>query len=390
MRSTVEDALGTAAMLAEEAEQVHGIKIGITRTDQSIALNELGSAALCLSGGGIRSASFALGVVQALATHSLCETDAKASGAEHSVLARFHYLSTVSGGGYCGSWLSAWRQRAQDFGEVWRGLTMRPNGPENEPGPIAWLRENSNYLTPKLGLTSADTWAALAIVVRNLILNWLVILPGIILVILVAKLVLAFAGWLAALPRDLRWPSIVLFIAGWLLLIWATRFSTRNRPTRSTVAADQPQVIRQCVFPTVLSAFIVSLAIATPWMYGVLEAVSLRWLISSGAVVGFAVYALGWLGARPKQRSVVDLLLWAMTGIVYGSLVSIGAALYLHAASSPSAEALDAGSSILWPFKLPVVLLLVCGMPWAIEPPRVCRRPFGLSQRAMAGSSSMA
>jgi len=41
--------------------------------------------AVCLSGGGIRSASFGLGVLQGLARHGL--------------LARFHYLSTVSGGG---------------------------------------------------------------------------------------------------------------------------------------------------------------------------------------------------------------------------------------------------------------------------------------------------
>ena len=50
-------------------------------------------AALCLSGGGIRSAAFSLGVLQALARHNL--------------LGRFHYLSTVSGGGYIGGWLGA-------------------------------------------------------------------------------------------------------------------------------------------------------------------------------------------------------------------------------------------------------------------------------------------
>ena len=55
-------------------------------------------AALCLSGGGIRSAAFALGVVTGLA--------------RAGVLDAFHYLSTVSGGGYTGSWLSAWFQRA--------------------------------------------------------------------------------------------------------------------------------------------------------------------------------------------------------------------------------------------------------------------------------------
>src|ERR1700750_3160958 len=51
-------------------------------------------AALCISGGGIRSATFGLGILQGLARCGLLD--------------RFHYLSTVSGGGYIGSWLSAW------------------------------------------------------------------------------------------------------------------------------------------------------------------------------------------------------------------------------------------------------------------------------------------
>src|SRR5207245_2928610 len=45
--------------------------------------------ALCLSGGGIRSATYALGILQGLARKGL--------------LKQFHYLSTVSGGGYVGS-----------------------------------------------------------------------------------------------------------------------------------------------------------------------------------------------------------------------------------------------------------------------------------------------
>ena len=54
-------------------------------------------SALCLSGGGIRSATFALGVLQSLARRGL--------------LGKFDYLSTVSGGGYIGSWLSSWYLR---------------------------------------------------------------------------------------------------------------------------------------------------------------------------------------------------------------------------------------------------------------------------------------
>ena len=47
---------------------------------------------LALSGGGIRSAIYCLGVLQALA--------------KHDVLKNFDYLSTVSGGGYIGTSLT--------------------------------------------------------------------------------------------------------------------------------------------------------------------------------------------------------------------------------------------------------------------------------------------
>src|SRR5437879_3615750 len=59
-----------------------------------------GHAALCLSGGGIRSASFAVGVLQGFARHGLFQ--------------RFDYLSTVSGGGFAGAWLTAWLHRATE------------------------------------------------------------------------------------------------------------------------------------------------------------------------------------------------------------------------------------------------------------------------------------
>ncbi|HYE12817.1 MAG TPA: hypothetical protein VD968_00050, partial [Pyrinomonadaceae bacterium] len=54
---------------------------------------------LALSGGGIRSATFCLGLLQGL--HKL------------RLLRIFDYLSTVSGGGYVGGWWSAWLSRDQ-------------------------------------------------------------------------------------------------------------------------------------------------------------------------------------------------------------------------------------------------------------------------------------
>src|SRR4026207_714578 len=57
-------------------------------------------SALCISGGGIRSATFGLGVLQGLARCGLLD--------------KFHYRSTLSGGGYIGSWLSAWIKNDPD------------------------------------------------------------------------------------------------------------------------------------------------------------------------------------------------------------------------------------------------------------------------------------
>src|SRR5712692_8825797 len=80
--------------------------------------------ALCISGGGIRSATFGLGILQGLARCGLLD--------------KFHYLSTVSGGGYIGSWLSAWiKHHPEGIGGVVAELAelkRRPNSALN-PDP---------------------------------------------------------------------------------------------------------------------------------------------------------------------------------------------------------------------------------------------------------------
>ena len=91
-------------------------------------------AALCLSGGGIRSAIFALGALQGLARFGLLE--------------KFHYLSTVSGGGYIGSWLSAWRSIDSDRSSL-RSAERSAN---------AWARSTADRRDPRgQQLFDADT-----------------------------------------------------------------------------------------------------------------------------------------------------------------------------------------------------------------------------------------
>ncbi len=177
--ATAEDREAERVALAAYYEAIHKF-----RKDDK----DPGQTAICLSGGGIRSAAFALGVLQALARLRL--------------LSQFDYLSTVSGGGYIGGWLSAWAARAEKqgksldqiadaFGQI-EERTGRRVG--DEPRPLVELRKNQDFITPKVGAGSPDTWTAVAIVIRNILLNWLV-----------------FAPFLAAalfLPRVIEWAFV--------------------------------------------------------------------------------------------------------------------------------------------------------------------------------------
>ncbi len=136
---------------------------------------------LCFSGGGIRSATFNLGVLQGLA--------------RRDQLRSFDYLSSVSGGGYIHQWLAAWIKReegrAAQAGEsgldvVTQQLIPQPNPgcKAHSPEPIQWLRRYSNYLTPRVGIFSADLWVTISIWLRNTFLNQIILISGLLFAIL--------------------------------------------------------------------------------------------------------------------------------------------------------------------------------------------------------------
>ena len=181
--------------------------------------------ALCLSGGGIRSASFCLGILQALAKRKL--------------LSRFDYLSTVSGGGYIGSWLSAWRSRDGSIASVEDSLALtgKPKSEDNvelEPNEIKNLRDFTSYLTPSRGLMSSDTWAGFATLIRNLVLNWMLFLPLLLLLVGIPKLaVLVFEcsrNWVAqgggGAPLELSSRASLLLTAAAALYFMSELFTS--------------------------------------------------------------------------------------------------------------------------------------------------------------------
>lgn len=220
--------------------------------------------ALCLSGGGIRSATFALGVLQGLARRGL--------------LKRFDYLSTVSGGGYVGGWLTGWIQRHKDgLDGVVRELKMPLDG-GGEPGAIRHLREYSNYLNPKLGALSADTWTLIATYLRNLILHWLVFLPLILLLVLTPKIGLQLVR--ADTPG---WPILIAA----LLVLGAALTDLMMHWSPAEDGSSRRPWLR---FAVVTALSLLLLLFASAWL---LPDLSPRWW--SAPVQWLTLDRLGWL-----------------------------------------------------------------------------------------------
>ena len=131
---------------------------------------------LALSGGGIRSATFSLGVLQRLA--------------KEDCLKHVDYLSTVSGGGYIGgslTWLlsdKAKNLRVLQANEAhWDTSANFPYGVKdpreerrrkNESKILKHLRLHGKYLIPGKGIT---TTSLIAVILRGILLNLLVWLP---------------------------------------------------------------------------------------------------------------------------------------------------------------------------------------------------------------------
>ena len=181
-----------------EARRARGV-----RTSRPTADNLIG---LAFSGGGIRSATFNLGILQALA--------------ENQLLHKFDYLSTVSGGGYIGSWLAASTYRFlttlpnSSFRDVEKALVPRKREPggREERTFLRWLRLYSNYLTPHTGVLSGDTWAMIGTWLRNVFLNQTV------LGLLFLGVFVCCHGVLLGLMRSSRLGATGLLFAG--VLAW--------------------------------------------------------------------------------------------------------------------------------------------------------------------------
>jgi hypothetical protein len=248
----------------EEIEKISNIRLAAVNR----YLHDAGQAALSLSGGGIRSGTFALGLIQGLARRGLLE--------------QFQYLSTVSGGGYMGGWLTAWVHRHRDgLAGVTNDLRNTPPDTkiDPDPEPLRYLRRYSNFITPKVGLLTADTWTFIGIYLRNLFLNWTVIIPFLLGWLMLPRLYnSALLAWfpesesalggftLFCYPFEGRYFPLAV---GCLLAVIAIAYVSFNRPyVREQLRVRSPfwygqtgqrSFLRLCCLPLTLAAVLITI-----------------------------------------------------------------------------------------------------------------------------------
>lgn len=214
---------------------------------------------LACSGGGIRSATLCLGVVQTLAKRGL--------------LPRIDYLSTVSGGGYFGAFLSSYLN-SSEHDKVGLGPGQLPFAETGsiEPTPVRKLRNNSKYLLAG-GLAGQARMAGLLLF--GIVVNLLALLPVLFAALTLSKLLELFKlgdGVLIGVLMYAAFTALVLMIVGLPLVYrhWAEQ--------RERVARYERWAIGIALF--VVALWI--LGYVAPWLYQLL----LGLLGSPKAVVG--------------------------------------------------------------------------------------------------------
>jgi hypothetical protein len=312
---------------------------------------------VAISGGGIRSATFALGVFQALAKRKL--------------LGRIDYISTVSGGGYFGSFLGRLftRDYVRGVEDVeWILGGEKPANPTNdlvdaERNVLRWLRENGRYLAPQgsgdlllAGAGLLRNWVAVQAVIATALLSVFLLLqlPRVLAPHAEPELVANIEAHNTAFVRLLPFSQYVWW-SPWTafpLLILAVAFAIgwsywivtdRPRPARGLlwVAAIAIEVL--LFYAGWSPGGAADAAVATgAWplvIFAVLFAVTIRYPADGApAAVGLSLLVLHVPTVGIIERSIAWVLL-----VVAGLSIVIGTATWASTVRRPPSGAEDSG-----------------------------------------------
>ncbi|ATC65364.1 hypothetical protein CMV30_16225 [Nibricoccus aquaticus] len=198
---------------------------------------------LAFSGGGIRSATFNLGILQALE--------------RLGVLRHVNYLSTVSGGGYVGSFWTAWLRRRRT-----NRRSFFPSASENdfhskderESPEVRHLREFSRFLMPRVGFWHFETWGAIVAILGGMI-------PA--MVAALATIAAGLYSWFLLSALALKWEhwcSTILFgvltLTFHLSAEWAWRRTGKNGNSEKSFWRNVPLTAMTAVIASAAWFFI--------------------------------------------------------------------------------------------------------------------------------------
>ncbi|WP_105254283.1 patatin-like phospholipase family protein [Pseudoalteromonas sp. T1lg75] len=198
--------------------------------------NNKDAKALAFSGGGIRSATFNLGVLQALA--------------KNDQLKQFDYLSSVSGGSYIATSFTWFKSRFPSR------FPFSTNCHDRRSSDIlGWLRAHSSFLTPGFGVNKSSLLTA---ILTGTLINLLIMVP--VLLLLLFLLSYEFSTNLSALAIHppfngfslLRAAGLITLIASFGVML-ITAISTGFESTRANHRTETLRYYLSNLFPFALA-----------------------------------------------------------------------------------------------------------------------------------------
>ena len=216
----------------------------LDRSDHQEPTTDLGLTGIAVSGGGIRSASFSLGVIQGLVRKGWFR------GAD--------YISTVSGGGYTGSCISSLLNEPHVDADP-DDFPLRKDLGEVEGEPLTHLRNGSNYLNPG-GLL--DRVGLPAVFLRGVILNFLLFLPIIMLAVMLTEWLYEDGpNW-----HNLRWVALgAMVIFGGLVLLYPFIRSTLGKSFGMRVRQGYRAVVAFFLLVSIVAVALIPLSHIILW-----------------------------------------------------------------------------------------------------------------------------
>lgn len=215
---------------------------------------------IALSGGGIRAASFSLGIIQSLAKHDKLE--------------QFDYLSTVSGGGYLGGslswlWSGKWRQgtdskrqfgfSAKDFpyGVDARHSNDDAEMDKDQASMMRHLRQNGCYLNPGDGLTGLSL---LGVILRGMLMGFvtLIVLASSVFSILHLTIEQLPSSFSSLTPIQMSLSAITFYIISLLISTFVTFYTNSCCARRAYKWRRSWEIYISTVMKIVLIVFAVS------------------------------------------------------------------------------------------------------------------------------------